>query len=127
MRVLIVDDEQIRHDFFSQAYAGDEVVHAYGYYEATDALNRGPKFDIVQLDHDLGDHRVPDKMVEMYGTYELTGWHVAHHIATEMPHHMRPDKVIVHSVNPDGAHSIEMFLERHGFDVVRQPFIYQNR
>ena len=125
MRILVVDDEQARHNYFIQAYAGHQVAHAYGYYEAVDALDKGPKFDIVQLDHDLGDHRTPDHMVEMYGRYELTGWHVAHHMATEMSCDMRPDKVIVHSVNPDGARSIHMFLERQGFDVVRQPFIYQ--
>lgn len=125
MRILIVDDEQLRHDFFARSYAGDEVVHAYGFYEATDALDKGQKFDIIQLDHDLGDHRTPDHMVEMYGRYELTGWHVAHHLAMEMPYDKRPNKVIVHSVNPDGAKSIHMFLERHGFNVVRQPFIYQ--
>lgn len=123
MRVLVVDDDPRRHAFFDQAYLGDEVVHAYGYYEATDALTKGSKFEVVQLDHDLGDLRKPDTITEMYGNLELTGYHVAHFMATELEFKLRPDRVIVHSVNPDGAASIERLLERHHFDVCRIPFL----
>jgi CheY-like chemotaxis protein len=126
MRVLVVDDDKVRHDFFDKAYAECEVVHAYGYYEATDALDRGAKFDIIQLDHDLGDHRKPDTLTEMYGTYELNGYHIAVYLVMDLPFDKRPGKVIVHSINPGGAHGIEMFLERHGFDVIRRPFVYQD-
>lgn len=125
MRVLIVDDNPDRHKVFDEVYAGDEVVHTYGYYDTTDALNNGPKFDIIQLDHDLGDFRVPDHMVEMYGKYELNGYHIAVYFAMDLPYDKRPDRVIIHSVNPDGAQSIYLWLERHGFDVVKRPFIIQ--
>lgn len=125
MRILILDDNEDRHRVFAEKYFEHELVHAYGYYEATDALSKNGKFDLVHLDHDLGDfpqlHK-PDREASMYGSRELTGYDVAVYMFLDLPVHKRPDLVIVHSINPDGAHSIEMFLERHGFGVRRVPF-----
>ncbi len=123
MRVLIVDDDSAKHAFYAKAYREHEVTHTYSYYQACDALDQQERFDIVQLDHDLGDFREPDRLVEAYGSIELTGYHVAHHIALEIPFGKRPDRIIVHSVNPSGASSIVAILERYGIHPDVEPFI----
>jgi hypothetical protein len=58
----------------------------------------------------------------MYGNLELTGYHVAHFMATELEFKLRPDRVIVHSINEDGAASIGRLLEKHRFDFCLTPF-----
>lgn len=55
MRVLILDDDDERHQYFAEIYGGQEVVHVRKYSEALSALDSQRPFDVIQLDHDLGD------------------------------------------------------------------------
>lgn len=120
MRVLIVDDEGIRHDLFRRSYAGHELIHAMNFDEARDALG-GPRFDVVQLDHDLRDFRLVED--EQFGPVntELTGLDVAKVIAA-MPPEAAPGRVIVHSHNYPGAANIRGVLADAGIQVVLSPF-----
>jgi CheY-like chemotaxis protein len=120
MRILVVDDNPARHAFFRRLYLGEEVVSVTSYWEAVDALSQGP-FDIVQLDHDLGDYREPDVLVEMYVRMELNGFHVAHYIANDLSLSLRPKAVIVQSANEDGAKNIERVLTEAGIQTVLRP------
>lgn len=116
MRILVVDDEEVRHDRFRLAFAGHEVVHARSYAEARRALSDGP-YDLIQLDHDLMDFHVVDGV-----RYERTGQDVARLIA-EMPSRMWPGAVVVHSWNSAGAASICSILRRAGLrNVSASPF-----
>ena len=107
-RVLILDDEQYRHDAFAVSFAGHELVHVRSASEAAEAL-RGPRFDLAQLDHDLGGH------------WNGTGRDVAEHIAA-MPAEARPRLVIVHSFNPPGARLMVATLKQAGVPASHRPF-----
>lgn len=89
MRILILDDEEVRHTGFSKMLPGHDLTHVYSYEESVVALE-GAQFDIAYLDHDLG-----------VGCAE-TGYDVAMFIAG-MPEDKRPAKVVIHSHNPIGA------------------------
>ena len=54
MKILIVDDEQYRHDLYKKVYNGHEITHVYSASDAIAALSID-EYDVVQLDHDLAD------------------------------------------------------------------------
>jgi CheY-like chemotaxis protein len=59
MRVLIVDDEKIRHEEFDKKLGrmfgnNYESAHAYSANDAIKILEEQQTFDVIFLDHDLG-------------------------------------------------------------------------
>lgn len=122
MRVLILDDIKDRHDTFDKVYDGDEVIHAYTYMDFCNKLGDG-KWDLVSLDHDLGDFvDDPSTYVDGWGNIcQYTGKHAAMRIA-EMDDF--DGRVIIHSANPVGARGMFDILGRCGIDVVVRPFCY---
>ena len=112
-KVMILDDNEFRHEYFNDVYLGFDVYHAYTYNEAISLLNKF-KFDVVSLDHDLGDFHEPDVLDD----YELTGLDVCDYIRHHLnPDHV-PDEIIVHSANPAGAQRMMMCLR--DFNVKRR-------
>lgn len=122
MRILILDDIRFRHDSFDRIYEGDDVRHAYKYSHFIYLLN-GVVWDIVHLDHDLGDFvDDADTYVDGWGkTREYNGQHAAMRIC-ELSDGMLPKHVIIHSVNPEGARAMKSMLENRGLSVVWEPF-----
>ena len=53
-RVLVLDDDDVRHEVFSQILSGCEVLHVHTAWEACRALQQSVPFDLACLDHDLG-------------------------------------------------------------------------
>lgn len=81
--------------------------------EAIAILKKESPFDIVYLDHDLGN--------TVYApSDEKSGFFVAQFI-TEMPSDKLPKRVIVHSHNPIGARNMVHQLE-HVVTVCHRPF-----
>jgi CheY-like chemotaxis protein len=109
-RILVLDDEQYRHDGFARRFVGHDVTHARTVAEALDAL-RGPRFDLAQLDHDLGSG-------------DGTGRDVAEHIAS-MPRDLRPRVVVVHSFNPPGARLMVATLKQAGVPSSHKPYSHE--
>lgn len=107
-RLLILDDDLVRHEFFRAAHARHDRVHALTSAEAIDALSLGARFDVALLDHDLGPG-------------DATGEDVARYIAA-MPVGHRPLKVIVHSWNPAGAQRMVDILRDAGVPAGAKPF-----
>jgi CheY-like chemotaxis protein len=119
MRILFLDDAQIRHDMFARAHGGDEVVHVFTGPEATRALDEQGPFDLVHLDHDLthelvlersgGLHEEPEECDPPLGNPPLvgTGMDVVRHIV-EMPPELHPSRVVVHTHNPIGADMVRL-------------------
>ena len=122
MRVLVLDDIRFRHDAFDRIYEGHDVRHAYT-YRAFVYLLKGVRWDLVHLDHDLGDFvSDADTYVDGWGkTQEYNGQHAAVRIC-ELPDAELPVRVIIHSVNPDGARAMRQTLERRGVPVTWEPF-----
>jgi CheY-like chemotaxis protein len=118
---LVLDDSPARHSAFARIYAEAERVHVRSVREACEALD-GRFFDVVTLDHDLGDFDGAEKIDNGYGgTVELTGQDVARHIARMAPWR-QPGTVVVHSWNPDGMRAMRAILRDGGVVAICQPF-----
>jgi CheY-like chemotaxis protein len=108
MKVLLVDDDDYRHQVFIKAYKAHILVRTYDYAQAQEYLGlSGPKFDLILLDHDLGEGP--------------TGMAVAKLIAA-LPQEQRPEVVRVHSWNVDGARQIIAFLKDYAIPAYHQLF-----
>lgn len=121
MRILVLDDDDIRHQAFARRFINHSVVHAMTVDEACDALNK-EKFDLVHLDHDLNDHGHRSVAASMYGQVELTGFDVARFIARDLTIDNRPDRVVIHSWNPPGAKMMAEILRDADISVSYEPF-----
>lgn len=123
MKILILDDDDVRHEWFARELGNNELVHIHTFDEFVETLNKD-SFDVIFLDHDLNDHGY--KSVEIFGMpysrpTELTGLDAAEHM-TNLPSSKRPDKVIVHSWNPGGARLMMDTLKKAGFNAIRWEF-----
>lgn len=88
LKILILDDDVVRHNLFEKWFPDDERTHVFSAHEASSQLE-SETFEMVFLDHDLNHS-------------EFTGQHVARHIAA-LEWTARPKAVIIHSMNPVGA------------------------
>lgn len=109
MKILIVDDEQWRHDLYNKAYIGNEVVSVYSSDDAIKKLQE-QTFDVIQLDHDLADEHYQN----LDGQHEKTGYDVACYI--EQNPGLWNIKVVIHSLNPAGRNRMYAAL-RNSLDV----------
>ena len=108
LRILVLDDDRERHNWFERAYADHEVWHVYNVEDLRKRMNQLPRFDLVQLDHDLGESE--------------NGLRAADFIATVLEERKRPLKCVVHSWNPSGAQRMLRSLLDGGLLAVYQPF-----
>lgn len=102
MKILILDDDKIRHLLFKTNFVGHVLVHTYTAQEAIKALEED-LFEVAFLDHDLGGH----SYVESEGEEE-TGYTVAKWLA-EHPDR-KPPIIHIHSYNPVGAQNMKNIL-----------------
>ena len=122
MKILILDDMKLRHNTFAKTYAGHSVTHAYTFREFAAALVTGG-WDLIHLDHDLGDERVADTYLDGWGnTREYTGLDAAREICS-LEDGAFGGEVIIHSINPTGAAAMRQSLERRGIPVRHQPYV----
>jgi hypothetical protein len=122
MRILILDDNSERHKIFKQFYLGHKVTHVYYYSDCIQELKKGG-WDIVHLDHDLGEEvNDADTLVDSWGSQRLlTGLDVVRWMI-DYPVKNLAKKVIVHSVNPVGGQKMQEELVQSGFDSILRPF-----
>lgn len=123
MRILILDDEQSRHDVFRRVYAGEIVISCQNYADFTNELLYGSPFDLIHLDHDLGDEESGATcFVDGFGdTVAFTGLHAVDLIYS-LPEDKLPARVIVHSNNSVRAPMMVADLKRAGIEAVWEPF-----
>lgn len=125
MRILVLDDDMERHQAFARNFDGHDVVHVDCYDGALAALLKQPRFDVVYLDHDLNDFGLKSYGPgdSMYGGLrELDGHDVAVFMARELPEPKYPERVVVHSWNPEGAKAMLTTLRKANFDAEMEPF-----
>lgn len=123
MKILILDDDQGRHDAFAAGLAGHKVQHVYTAAEAIEVLKTSPPFDAVFLDHDLTDfHYRSFTAGRRTGLGEDTGYAVAAFIARELDEQARPGTVVVHSWNPPGAANMMVVLQDANISALRWTF-----
>jgi DNA-binding response OmpR family regulator len=97
--ILVLDDLGCRHAVIKERYSNHNVVSAYTYDQFVELLGTH-KWDLILLDHDLGD-------------YEYTGQDAAKHIAKHYSH--KETEITVHSWNPDGSRRMVSILRESGF------------
>ena len=115
MKILILDDDDMRHRRFAQWFAGYDCTHCFTYDQFAKAFGTG-KFDYTFLDHDLNDNQYRsvkeidgDNIPGYIGpcTKELTGQDAARLVAGDPE---RAGHVVIHSWNPYGAREMEKTL-----------------
>ncbi len=126
MRILILDDDDIRHEAFTRRlHIKHDCVHVHTAQGAMEALHANPAFDIVFLDHDLNDHQYTStetlRSAETASSMKvnLTGYRVAAFISKELAAEKRPATVVVHSWNTPGGDSMMMVLKEGGIRALR--------
>lgn len=113
MKILFLDDQQQRHNYFLKRFKGNEIYQAFTSLQAIEALKTESPFDRAHLDHDLGGFYLPSD--------ESSGYEVAKFISIMEPN-LRPEFVIVHSHNPDGAFKMLKVLRDAGVETEYIPF-----
>ncbi len=113
MKILILDDDQNRHDGFALRFPDHELTHCLRYAEGLDALTSKGPFDAAYLDHDLGDCVNDADYYEAGGMYcggktYFTGLDFAYFLRDHPS--LCPRDVVIHSWNPDGAKNMEAVL-----------------
>ena len=112
-RILILDDNPQRHLTFTVQYMGHERFHVHTAEEAIAVLKHEPKFDVIQLDHDLGGE-------EMIASGPGTGYEVVNFIC-EMDKDSIPDKIIIHSYNHPAVLRMQAKFREYGIESVYEP------
>jgi CheY-like chemotaxis protein len=118
MRILIVEDDEMRCAWFERKFAGREmdvtcdVGEALGWLAARD-------YDVILLDHDLAEeHYFSDAPDD-----ERTGYAVARWLASHTDR-QRAATIIIHSLNYAGAQRMLDVLRDAGRDAEHVPFHY---
>jgi CheY-like chemotaxis protein len=114
VRILVLDDDSRRHDWFDAHIEGHDAV--WSAEEARQALRENPRYDLVFLDHDLAE----DYSV-VPAVWGEDGRTVARFIAA-MPADKRPGMAHIHSSNWGGAMEMEAILTAAGVRVARAEF-----
>lgn len=120
MKILYLDDNQFRHDMIERRHPG-EVIHCYTVDEFIDVLadQEHERFDVVSLDHDLGDFDCKS----LYKGQEATGLVACGLMVSREEYRVKlPEQILIHSSNAGGASSMRSFLEREGYTVRWIPF-----
>lgn len=122
MRIMVLDDDETRHAAFDRAFSADVLEHTWTYWDAVALLENSQAFDVVYLDHDLGDTEDAPSVAGMYGDVELTGADVARFICRELEASKRPARAVVHSWNVVGAATMVAMLRGAGIPCSHEPF-----
>ena len=114
LELLFLDDNHARHGLLKTWCKNAD--HCYDYDGCINLLKR-KRYDVVSLDHDLGEE---DELCIPGVTNKcMTGTDVAKFIAKLV---QKPRFAIVHSYNPVGAASMETILSEAGIKTIRVPF-----
>jgi len=119
MHILIVDDNQFRHNKIRKDYPEDTFSHAYNYNDAKYLMDHH-KFDIIFMDHDLGDYS--GTFLDGKPGKELTGYDVVLYLTNFVDSSKWPKFLYSHSQNPVGAWDIKKLCNSVGIKCAVRPF-----
>jgi len=119
-RVLVLDDEEKRHQHFRSVLRNHDATFCYNFDEVVRAMTFEDRFDLVILDHDLGTGN--SVVAEQVGLPPCDGYDVAKFIAFDLEEAKRPDRAILHTWNSVGANNMETVLRTAGIEVQLKPF-----
>lgn len=96
MRILFLDDNLERWKSYRFKTIGCVTKHVLTAKQCMLALMNDEKYDLVSLDHDLGGKTFQQEK-------ENSGTEVAEFIKHMLPTYKYPDRIVIHSWNPQGA------------------------
>jgi CheY-like chemotaxis protein len=115
-RILIVEDDETRCDWFRRRLGEHELDVTCGVVEAIGRLGER-EYDLILLDHDLlEDHYLSNEPDDDHTGYAVAAWLAAH------PDSQPVATVVVHSLNYAGAQRMVETLIAAGFDAEHVPF-----
>jgi CheY-like chemotaxis protein len=116
IRVFLLDDDVLRHEWFARQFGGDRLDVAADPARAVELLSSG-HYDLIFLDHDL----LPEHYYAEGFDDERTGYAVARWLS-ERPERSSTAHVIAHTRNADGALRMVELLRRVGRTAEHVPF-----
>ena len=116
IRVLLLEDDQRRCDWFAKRFKGDELDVAGDVQRAKELL-ASRRYDAIFLDHDL----MPEHYTSSTFDDERTGYAIASFLAAQ-PELQRAATIMVHSYNADGGLRMVEELRRAGRQAEYVPF-----
>ena len=117
-RVLIVEDDETRCDWFRRRLAAYDLDVTCDAARACELLAEN-EYDLILLDHDLlEDHYWSDEPDDERTGYAVASWLAAH------PGSQPTAQIIIHSLNYAGAQRMLEALAGAGFDADCVPFPY---
>jgi len=116
LRVFLLDDDTLRHQWFARSFRGDMLDVASDAPRAVELLASN-SYDLVFLDHDL----LPEHYYAEEFDDERSGYAVARFLA-ERPDRQPVATIVVHTRNADGALRMVELLRRTGRQAEHVPF-----
>lgn len=102
MRIFVLDDMKARHDAYKKKFSNDEIISTYDAKEAIDLLSKDLNYDLICLDHDLGNR------IFISIDDENSGSTVAKFLSNKNI----KCKIIIHSLNYWGAQNMLKYLPK---------------
>ncbi len=119
MKIFILDDAHDRHtllrSFLNKEVVEAQISSAYNYDEGI-RLVSSQDFDLMFLDHDLGEVYYEHYAARKNGTSFVRE-------LTTLPM-LRPKAIFIHSMNPDGANRMIDVLEYYNYTVSKFDITY---
>jgi CheY-like chemotaxis protein len=116
VRVFLLDDDTLRHEWFAKQFKSDYMDVAVDPARAIELLSSN-YYDVIFLDHDL----LPEHYYAEEFDDERSGYAVALWLA-ERPQRLAAATIIVHTRNADGALRMVELLRRTGRQAEHVPF-----
>ena len=118
LRVLIVEDDEVRCAWFRERLAGRELDVTCDVRQAISWLSERD-YSVILLDHDLADeHYFSDVPDDERTGYAIAAWLSSH------PDRQRDAFIVIHSLNYPGAQRMLDVLRDGGRDAEHVPFYY---
>ena len=116
LRVFLLDDDVLRHEWFAKQFVGDSVDVAEEPKRAIELLSSN-YYDLIFLDHDLlPEHYYAEERDDERSGYAVARW------LLERPDRCAAAQIIAHTRNADGALRMVELLRRVGRPAEHVPF-----
>lgn len=116
LRVFLLDDDTLRHEWFSKQFKGDRLDLTAEPARAVELLSEN-YYDLVFLDHDLlPEHYHSDTFDDDRSGYAVARW------LASRPDRQSASTIVVHTRNADGALRMVKLLRGVGRQAEHIPF-----
>jgi CheY-like chemotaxis protein len=116
LRVFLLDDDVLRHEWFAKQFAGDKLDVAVDPARSIELLSSN-QYDLIFLDHDLlPEHYYAEERDDERSGYAVARW------LSERPDRCAVAQIIAHTRNADGALRMVELLRRVGLQAEHVPF-----